>query len=186
MSWTKSDLNRLFHCLQTTKMFKIQIRDNSNYIPPRQKRSCTLNRHNDISGASKQSTQLCSHTCVRERERKTHDSSRIRSFHYPNQIPARRWRHLRRYQPVPAGCVPRNRPEWAQFGHICRSCRDDETFPWIKCAVVNLHAIERERGRGSKEISWALSDLVVEWLVATQFWCIWRCLGSFRVNYIEL
>lgn len=112
----------------------------------------------------------------------THPESAL--FTTPNQIPARRWRHLRRYQPVPAGCVPRNRPEWAQFGHICRSCRDDETFPWIKCAVVNLHAIERKRG--SKEISWALSDLVVEWLVATQFWCIWRCLGSFWVNYIEI
>lgn len=62
-------------------------RDNSNYIPS--KRSCTLNRHNDISGASKQSTQLCSHTCVRERERKTHDSSRIRSFHYSKPDPAK-------------------------------------------------------------------------------------------------
>lgn len=90
--------------------------DNSNCIP-----AC----HNDVSAdASKQSPQLYSlslsltHTWPagkRVREKRRHDSC---SF-----FRAIKCGHLRRNEPVPAGCIRRDRPGWAKFVKITRSCR---------------------------------------------------------------
>lgn len=66
------------------KIFKIQIRDNINYIPS--KRSCTPPQWHKRRVKTKHAIVL-THVRERARERKTHDSSRIRSFHCSKQDP---------------------------------------------------------------------------------------------------